>query len=50
MKSLKVNHVTDYNVGFLLLFNHLIIAFFGVTSILKKVEKSVTSLLIIDAG
>ena len=50
MKSLNVNHVTDYNLGFLLLFNPLFIGFFGVISILKNVEKSVSNLLIIDAG
>ena len=46
----NVNHVTDYNLGFLLLFNPLFIGFFGVMSILKNVEKSVNNLLIIDAG
>ena len=50
MKSLNVNHVTDYNLGFLLLFNPLFIGFFGVISILKNVEKSVNNFLIIDAG
>ena len=50
MKSLNVNHVTDYNLGFLLLFNPLFIGFFGVISILKNVEKSVSNLLNIDAG
>ena len=50
MKSLNVNHVTDYNLGFLLLFNSLFIGVFGVLWILKNVEKSVSNLLIIDAG
>ena len=34
-----VNRVTDYNLGFLLLFKPLFIGFFGVISILKNVEK-----------
>ena len=50
MKSLNVNHVTDYNLGLLLLFNPLFISFFGGISILKNVEKSVSNLLIIDGG
>ena len=50
MKSLKVNHAIDYNLGFSLLVNPLFIGFFGLTSILKNVEKSVNNLLIIDAG
>ena len=50
MKSLNVNHVTDYIRGFLLLFNPLLIAFFGAILILKNVKKSVSNLLIIDAG
>ena len=50
MKSLKVNHVIDYNLGFSLLVNPLFIGFFGLTSIRKNVEKSVNNLLIIDAG
>ena len=50
MKPLNVNHVTDYNLYFLLLFNPLFIGFFGVILILKNVEKSVSNLLIIDAG
>ena len=50
MKSLHVNDITDYNLGFLLLFNPLFIGFFGVISILKNVEKSVNNLLVIDAG
>ena len=44
-----MNHVTDYNLGILLLFNPLYIGFFGVISILKNVEKSVSNLLVIDA-
>ena len=50
MKSLNVNHVTGYNLGFLLLFNPLFIGFFGVILILKNIEKSVNNLLITDAG
>ena len=50
MKSLNVNHVADYNLGFLLLFNPLFIGFFGVISRLKNVEKNVNNLFIIDAG
>ena len=50
MKSLNVNHVTDYNLGFLLLFNPIFIGFFGVISVLKNVEKGVSNLLIIDTG
>ena len=50
MKFLNVNHVADYNLGFLLLFKPLYIGFFGVISILKNVEKSVNNLPIIDAG
>ena len=50
MKSLNENHVTDYNLRFLLLFNPLFIGFFGVILLLKNVEKSVNNLLIIDAG
>ena len=50
MKSLNLNHITDYNLGFLLLFNPLFIGFLGVISILKNAEKSVSNLLIIDAG
>ena len=50
MKSLNVNHVTKNNLGFLLLFNPLFIDFFGVISIFRNKEKSVTILLIIDAG
>ena len=50
MKFLNVNHVADYNLGFLLLFKPLYIGFFGVMSILKNAEKSVNNLLIIDAG
>ena len=50
MKSLNVNHVADYNLGFLLLFNPLFIGFFGVISRLKNVEKNVHNLFIIDAG
>ena len=49
MKSLNMNHVTDYNLGILLLFNPLHIGFLGVISILKNVEKSVSNLLVIDA-
>ena len=45
-----MNHVTDYIRGFLLLFNPLLIAFFGAIWILKNVKKSVSNLLIIDAG
>ena len=37
MKSLNMNHVTDYNLGFLLLFNPLFTGFFGVILILKNV-------------
>ena len=48
MKSLNVSHVTDYNLGFLLLFNPIFIGFFGVISTLKNVAKSVSN-LIIDA-
>ena len=43
MKSLNVNLVTDYNLGFLLLFNSLFIGFFGIISILKNVEKGVSN-------
>ena len=50
MKSLNVNNVTDYNLGLLLLFNPLFIGFFGVISIPKNVEKSVSNLLITDTG
>ena len=50
MKSLNENHVTDYNLGFLLLFYPSFIGFFDVLSILKNVEKTVNNLLIIDAG
>ena len=50
MKSLNVNNVTDYNLGLLLLFNRLFIGFFGVISIPKNVEKSVSNLLITDTG
>ena len=50
MKSLNVNCVTDYNLGFLLLFNPLYIGFFGVILILKNVEKRVNNLVIIDVG
>ena len=50
VKSLNVNLVTDYIRGFLLLFNPLFIGFFGAISILKNVKKSVSNLLIIDAG
>ena len=50
MKSLNVNHVTDYNLGFLLLFNVLSIGFLGVILIFKNVEKNVNNLLIIDAS
>ena len=50
MNSLNVNDVADYDLRLLLLFNPLFIGFFGVISILKKVEKSVNNLLIIDAG
>ena len=50
MKSLNVNHVTDYDLGFYYYFNPLFVFFFGVISILKNVEKSVNNLLIIDAG
>ena len=50
MKPLNVNHVTDYNLGLLILFNPLFIGFFGGISILKNVEKSVNNLLIIDGG
>ena len=49
MKSWNANHVTDYNLGFLLLINLLFIGFFGVISILKNVGKSVSNLFIIDA-
>ena len=37
MKSLNMNHVKDYNLGFLLLFNPLSTGFFGVILILKNV-------------
>ena len=50
MKSLNVDHVADYNLGLLLLFNPLFTSFFGVISIIKSVEKSVNNFLIIDAG
>ena len=50
MKSLNENHVTDYNLGFLLLFNILSIGFLGVILIFKNVEKNVNNLLIIDAS
>ena len=50
MKSLNVNNVTDYNLGLLLLFNPSFIGFFGVISIPKNVEKSVSNLLITDTG
>ena len=50
MKSLNVDHVADYNLGLLLLFNPLFTSFFGVISTIKSVEKSVNNLLIIDAG
>ena len=49
MKSLNVNHVTDYNLG-LLPFNLLFIGFFGVISILQNIEMSVNNLLIIDSS
>ena len=50
MRSLNVNHVTDYNLGFYYYFNFLFIVFFGAISILKNVEKRISNLLIIDAG
>ena len=50
MKSLNVNNVIDYNLGLLLLFNPSFIGFFGVISIPKNVEKSVSNLLITDTG
>ena len=37
VKSLNMNHVTDYNLGFLLLFNPSFSGFFGVILILKNV-------------
>ena len=49
MKSLNENHVTDYNLGFFLLFYPSFIGFFDVLSILKNVEKTVNNLVIIDA-
>ena len=50
MKSLNENHVAYYNLRFSLLFNPIFIGFFGVISILKNVDKSVSNLLVIDAG
>ena len=50
MKFLNVNRVTDDNLDLLLLFDPFFICFFGVTPILKNVEKSVNNFLIIDAG
>ena len=47
--SVNVNHVTDYNLSFLLLFNPLFRGVFAVILILKNVEKSVSNLLTIDA-
>ena len=43
MKFFNVNNVTNYNLGFSLLFNSLFIGFFGVISILKNVEKCVNN-------
>ena len=39
MKLLNENHIADYNLGFVLLFNPLIIGFFGATSILKMLRR-----------
>ena len=36
MKSLNENHVADYNLGFLLLFNLLFIGLFFVISVLEN--------------
>ena len=47
MKFFNVNNVTNYNLGFSLLFNSLFIGFFGVISILKDVKKCVNNPLII---
>ena len=50
VKSLNVNHVADFNLGFLLLFNPLFIGFFDVISILQIALRNVNNLLITDAG
>ena len=50
MRSLNVNHVTDYNLGFYYYFNFLFIVVFAAISVLKNVEKRISNLLIIDAG
>ena len=49
MKSLNVNHVKNYNISFLLLFNPLFSGFFDVKSPLQNVKRSVNN-RIIDAG
>ena len=42
--------ITDYNRGFLLLFNFLFIGLFSLISILVNVKKSVNNLFVIDIG
>ena len=49
MKSLNVNHIKNYNISFLLLFNPLFSGFFDVKSLLQNVKRSVNN-RIIDAG
>ena len=50
MKPLNVNHVADYNLGFLLLFISLFIGFFGVISILENVDASQFCAISTDSG
>ena len=49
MKSLNVNHIKNYNISFLLLFNPLFSGFFDLKSPLQNVKRSVNN-RIIDAG